>query len=170
MPTNASSDRRAMPYGHSIAMLAETVAIGRRHGARPPVARDFTQRAPSLRPPENGSDRPERDRWERRERLVPPTPTWYIFGVARSSAAPDSTVARTIRFPAALRQKITSDAERCGRSFEGQVIALLRRHYGEDVDIAPSPVEILALATGSLAGIPAADVKLIERKLKMRER
>jgi hypothetical protein len=170
MPTNASSDRRATPYGHSIAVLAETVAIGRRHDARRPVARDFTQRAPSLRPPENGSDRPERGRWELRERLVPPAPTWYIFGVARSSAASDSTVARTIRFPAALRQKITSDAERCGRSFEGQVIALLRRHYGEDVDIAPSPVEILALATASMADIAPADARSIERKLKAGDR
>lgn len=63
-----------------------------------------------------------------------------------------------------------ADAERCGRSFEGQVIALLRRHYGEDVDIAPSPAEILALATASLADIPAADVRLIERKLRAGER
>jgi hypothetical protein len=69
----------------------------------------------------------------------------------------DSTVARTIRFPAALREKITTDADRCGRSFDGQVIALLRRHYGEDVDIAPSPAEILAPATASLADIPAAE-------------
>jgi hypothetical protein len=50
------------------------------------------------------------------------------------------------------------------------VISLLRRHYGEDVDIAPSPAEILAMATGSLAGIPVADVRLIEQKLKTRER
>ncbi len=95
---------------------------------------------------------------------------WYIFGVARQSAASESTVARTIRFSAGLRQKIAIDAERCGRSFEGQVIALLRRHYGEDVDIAPSPVEILALATASMADIPAADARLIERKLKADDR
>ena len=47
--------------------------------------------------------------------------------------APESPVARTIRFPPGLREKLAADAERCGRSFEGQVIALLRRHYGEDV-------------------------------------
>jgi hypothetical protein len=55
----------------------------------------------------------------------------------RSGVAPaqDSTVARTIRFPSKLREKIAADAKRCGRSFNRQVIALLRRHYGEDVDI-----------------------------------
>jgi hypothetical protein len=90
--------------------------------------------------------------------------------VARLTAAADATIARTIRFSAELRSKIAADAERCGRSFEGQVIALLRRHYGEDVDIAPSPTEILALATASLADMPAADVRLIERKLKATER
>ena len=79
-------------------------------------------------------------------------------------------VARTIRFPTALRQKIASDAERCGRSFEGHVIALLRRHYGEDVDIAPSPVEILALATASMADISPVDARAIERKLKAGDR
>jgi hypothetical protein len=78
----------------------------------------------------------------------------------------DSTVARTIRFPAALRDKITADAARCGRSFEGQVIALLRRHYGEDVDIAPNPAEILALAAASLADIPAADLSSLTRRLQ----
>ena len=97
-------------------------------------------------------------------------PGWYILGVARSSAASDSTVARTIRFPAGLRQKLSTDAERCGRSFEGQVIALLRRHYGEDVDISPSPVEILALATASMADIPPADARVIERRLKASDR
>jgi len=50
------------------------------------------------------------------------------------------------------------------------VIALLRRHYGEDVDIAPSPAEILALATASMADISAADARLIERKLKATDR
>ena len=73
----------------------------------------------------------------------------------RSGAHPHkSKIARTIRIPGALRKKIAADAERCGRSFEGQVIALLRRHYGEDVDIAPSPAGILALAVASLADIP----------------
>jgi hypothetical protein len=78
----------------------------------------------------------------------------------------DSTAARTIRFPAALRDKITADAARCGRSFDGQVIALLRRHYGEDVDIAPHPSEIFALAAASLADIPAADLSSLTRRLQ----
>jgi hypothetical protein len=90
--------------------------------------------------------------------------------VARSSAAQAPTVARTIRFSAGLREKIAADADRCGRSFEGQVIALLRRHYGEDVDIAPSPAEILALATASLVDISPADVRVLERKLKTGDR
>jgi hypothetical protein len=61
------------------------------------------------------------------------------------------------------------DAERCGRSFEAQVIAVLRRHYGEDVDIAPAPAEILALARASLADIPPANARAVLRKLKVRE-
>jgi hypothetical protein len=82
--------------------------------------------------------------------------------VAYSHAA---AIARTIRFPAVLRDKIAADAERCGRSFEAHVIALLRRHFGEDVDIAPSPAEILALAAASLADVTAADRRLLTRKL-----
>jgi hypothetical protein len=85
------------------------------------------------------------------------------LAIARSQGSP---VARTIRFPAALREKITADAERCGRSFDGQVIALLRRHYGEDVDIAPNPTDILALAAASLADIPAAERRSLTRKLR----
>jgi hypothetical protein len=89
----------------------------------------------------------------------------------RGAAHPqDSTIARTIRIPGALRKKIAADAERCGRSFEGQMIALLRRHYGEDVDIAPGPDGILALAVASLAGVPASDRDLLIRKLEERER
>jgi hypothetical protein len=61
-----------------------------------------------------------------------------------------------------------ADAERLGRSFEGQVIA--GRHYGEDVDIAPSPAEILALAVASFADVPAPDLRLLTRKLKEPER
>ncbi len=79
-------------------------------------------------------------------------------------------VARAIRFPSGLRDKIAADAERCGRSFESQVIALLRRHYGEDVDIAPGAAEILALATASLVEIPASDLGLLARKLTEPER
>lgn len=82
----------------------------------------------------------------------------------------ESTIARTIRIPVALRQRIAADAERCGRSFEGQVIALLRRHYGEDVDIAPGPAGILALAVASLADIPASQRDQLTRKLVERER
>jgi hypothetical protein len=90
--------------------------------------------------------------------------------VARSAHAQDATVARTIRFPAGLRDRITIDAERCGRSFEGQVIALLRRHYGEDVDIAPAPADVLALAKASFADIPAADARVLVRKLTEKDR
>ena len=97
-------------------------------------------------------------------------PFWYFSGVTRSALAQDTSVARTIRFPASLRERITSDAERCGRSFEGQVLALLRRHYGEDVDIAPSPNDILALATASLADVPVADARALVRRLKEAER
>lgn len=82
----------------------------------------------------------------------------------------ESLVARTVRFPSGLRDKIAADADRCGRSFEGQVIALLRRHYGEDVDIAPGPAEVLALAAASLAEIPASDLGLLTRKLTEPER
>ena len=71
----------------------------------------------------------------------------------------------TIPIPATLCERIAVDAERCGRSFEGQVIALLRRHYGEDVDNAPAPAGILALAVASLADVPAAVRDLLTRKL-----
>jgi len=84
--------------------------------------------------------------------------------------AQDAMIARTIRFPAGLRDKIAADAERCGRSLEGQVIALLRRHYGQDVDIAPGPAAILALAAASLADVPAADLSSLTRKLQEPER
>jgi hypothetical protein len=73
--------------------------------------------------------------------------------------------ARTIRFPAHLRARLGDDAQRCGRSFEAQVLAILRRHYGEDVDIAPSPDAILSLAVGSLAGIPDPDLPTVTRRL-----
>ena len=88
----------------------------------------------------------------------------------RAAAAAQDTIARTIRFPAALRDRLAADADRCGRSFEGQVIALLRRHYGEDVDIAPSPADILALASASLADVPASDLRLLTRRLRETER
>lgn len=88
----------------------------------------------------------------------------------RAAVAQDTTIARTIRFPAALRDRLATDADRCGRSFEGQVIAVLRRHYGEDVDIAPSPADILALASASLAGVAASDRRLLTRRLRETER
>ncbi len=87
-----------------------------------------------------------------------------------AAADQDSTIARTIRFPAALRDRLAADADRCGRSFEGQVIALLRRHYGEDVDIAPAPADILALASASLDDVAASDLRLLTRKLRETER
>jgi hypothetical protein len=74
-------------------------------------------------------------------------------------------VPRTIRFPRRLRERIAADADRCGRSFEAHVIAILRRHFGEDVDIAPAPAAILALARGSFAGLSRAQQKLVERPL-----
>jgi hypothetical protein len=88
--------------------------------------------------------------------------------MARPKAAPheDGPVARTIRFPEGLRTKIAADADRCGRSFESQAIAILRRHYGEDVDIAPAPSEILALAAASLAGVSERDVGRLTRRLR----
>ena len=88
----------------------------------------------------------------------------------RSAIVRDSAIARTIRFPAALRDRLAEDAHRCGRSFEAQVIALLRRHYGEDVDIAPGPGDILAVASASLADVSASDLRLLTRKLKETER
>ncbi len=83
-----------------------------------------------------------------------------------NTGAPPSTVARTIRFPSALRDRLANDAERCGRSFEAQVIAILRRHYGEDVDIAPTPSEILALASASVSDLSASDLRSLTQKLK----
>jgi hypothetical protein len=87
--------------------------------------------------------------------------------MGRTKPPPDLT-ARTIRFPEALRQQVAADAERCGRSFEGQVLALLRRHYGENVDIAPPPDRIIDMAVASLAGIPEAERRAIERRLGKR--
>jgi hypothetical protein len=114
---------------------------------------------------------------ERRElRVAPEHPALNQSGTIlvmsqRAEAHPkESPIARTIRIPAALRKRIAADADRCGRSFEGQVIALLRRHYGEDVDIAPGPAGILALAVASLADIPASERDLLTRKLEERER
>jgi hypothetical protein len=83
---------------------------------------------------------------------------------------PPLRTARTIRFPERLRARIAVDAERCGRSFEAQVIALVRHHYGEDVDIAPAPETILALAAGTLAGISENERRALTRRLTEKER
>ena len=69
--------------------------------------------------------------------------------------------ATTVRIPLRLRTEIAADAERCGRSFQEQVVAILRHHYGESVDIVPTPALILALAEESLAGLSAADRALV---------
>ena len=87
-----------------------------------------------------------------------------------TASAHESPVARTIRIPLALRKRIAADAERCSRTFEGQVIALLRRYYGEDVDIAPEPTGIVALALATLADVPPSKRHLLTRKLGERER
>jgi hypothetical protein len=80
---------------------------------------------------------------------------------ARLARLRDAAIARTIRFPAPLRARLAADAERCGRSFESHVIAILRRHYGEDVDLAPLPDAILALARASVAGMTGADQRSV---------
>lgn len=93
-----------------------------------------------------------------------------VMKPARRASPQESPIARTIRFPPELRERIAVDAERCGRSFEAQVIAILRRHFGEDVDIAPVPDEILELAGASLAGIAPADRRRLTRKLTEKPR
>lgn len=85
---------------------------------------------------------------------------------AKRAVGMSAATARTIRFPARLRGRIAADAERCGRSFEAQVLAVLRRHYGESVDIAPTPSLILALAEASLAGMSASDRALVTARLE----
>lgn len=80
-------------------------------------------------------------------------------------ARTEPPIARTVRFPPRVRDLIAEDAERCGRSFESQVIAILRRHYGEDVDIAPGPDTILTLARGSLVGTSREERRLLTRRV-----
>lgn len=84
----------------------------------------------------------------------------------RRVPAASTAIPRTVRFPRQLRQRIAEDAERCGRSFEAHVIAVLRHHYGEDVDIAPAPAAILALARGSLAGMNERAQREVTRRLR----
>ena len=76
---------------------------------------------------------------------------------------------RTVRFPDPLRQRIAADAERCGRSFDAHVIAILRRHFGEDVDLAPAPDEILGFARGSLAGLSPAEIRTVTKRIRSLE-
>lgn len=88
---------------------------------------------------------------------------------ARRLATATPVTPRTIRFPERLRARIVVDAERCGRSFDAHVVAILRRHYGEDVDIAPSPDAILRLARGSLDGLSPAEARNATRRLVERD-
>jgi hypothetical protein len=60
-----------------------------------------------------------------------------------------------------LRDRIALDAERCGRSFEQQVLAILRQHFGESVDLAPAPDALLALAQATVLGMSASEQKSI---------
>jgi hypothetical protein len=92
-----------------------------------------------------------------------PIPFWYAPTEARAG---QPRTARTIRFPSRLRDRIAADAERCGRSFEAQVVAILRHHYGESVDITPTPALILALAEASLAGMSDSDRDLVTTRLE----
>ena len=87
------------------------------------------------------------------------------MAVAKRGVLAPPTTARTIRFPKRLRERIAADAARCGRSFEGHVLAILRRHFGESVDLAPSPDVILSLARGSLAGTEGKDRAALARRL-----
>jgi predicted Zn-dependent protease len=69
-----------------------------------------------------------------------------------------------------LRAQLAADAERCGRSFEAHVLAILRHHYGESVDIAPTPGLVLALARASFEGISRAERARLTRRLTEPER
>ena len=81
-------------------------------------------------------------------------------------AIPELVTPRTIRFPERLRVRIAADAERCGRSFDAQVVAILRRHYGEDVDLAPAPEQIIEYARGSLRGLSSSEVRKLTSRLE----
>jgi hypothetical protein len=83
---------------------------------------------------------------------------------ARTSRPRAAQTARTIRFPAPLRQKLLADAERCGRSFEAQVLAILRSHFGEYVDISTPPETVLAALRRSAEGVSDADWEEMMRR------
>lgn len=78
----------------------------------------------------------------------------------------EAVARRTIRFNERLRLRIAAAAERCGRGFGAQVTAILRRHYGEDVDLGPRPGQIIAHAQRSLAGLSATEIRSLTRRLK----
>lgn len=104
---------------------------------------------------------------ERSRVLLALSPKWYHHGMKNELATSRAdAIPRTIRFPLKVRQKVVADASRCGRSFEAQVIAILRHHYGEDVDLAPVPDEILALARASLSDMTPAERRLVTRRLR----
>jgi len=107
----------------------------------------------------------DREAW----RVVHQDGIFLVMARPKVAGQEDGPVARTIRFPEGLRSRIAADADRCGRSFEGQVIAILRRHYGEDVDIAPAPSEILGLAAASLAGVSEREIGRLTRRLRETE-
>jgi hypothetical protein len=85
------------------------------------------------------------------------------MATGKSRRRPAQT-ARTIRFPEPLRRRIVADAERCGRSFEAHVLAILRSHFGEHVDISPPPETILAALRRSAEGISDADWEEMTRR------
>jgi hypothetical protein len=85
---------------------------------------------------------------------------------AARRAQPSIVTARTIRFPEQLRTRVVADAERCGRSFDAQVIAILRRHYGEDVDLALPPSQILALTRATMKGLSEAEIADLTGRLE----
>ena len=116
---------------------------------------------------ENGQLESARDQgaW----RIVHQDGIFLVMARSKVARQEDGPVARTIRFPEGLRSRIAADADRCGRSFEGQAIAILRRHYGEDVDIAPAPAEILGLAAASLAGVSEREIGRLTRRLRESE-
>lgn len=82
----------------------------------------------------------------------------------RSRSPRAAQTARTVRFPEALRRRIAADAERCGRSFEAHVLAILRSHFGEHVDIGAPAATILTALRRSAEGISDADWEEMTRR------
>jgi hypothetical protein len=86
--------------------------------------------------------------------------------MAKTRVRPRSAAktARTIRFPESLRRRLAADADRCDRSFEAHVIAILRRHFGEDVDLAPPPEAVLGALRRSAEGISDREWEELTRR------